>query len=136
MKNWIGLLLSFLITSCAISPIYDGKGSYSGSPFFLQQTSRHTLDYFIDNLAQELLTTNSYLTSRTPIAAVSFVDVESMNQTNWLGNAVTEGMIYQLQRRGFTVVDFKATDFIRVTKSGDFVLSRDRIHSILIMYSQ
>ncbi len=125
MKNWIAILLSLFLTACVMSPIYDGKGAYSGSQFFLQQTPRHTLDFFLENLAEELLLTNSYLTSRTPVAIVSFVDVERMNETNWLGNSVTEGMIYQLQRRGFTVVDFKTTDFIRVTETGDFVLSRD-----------
>ena len=125
MKNLIAILLSLMTASCVMSPIYDGKGSYSGSQFFLQQAPRHTLDFFLDNLAEQLLETNNYLTSRTPVAIVSFVDVERMNETNWLGNSVTEGMIYQMQKRGFTIVDFKTTDFIRVTETGVFVLTRD-----------
>ncbi|EOD80226.1 Flagellar protein FlgO [Grimontia indica] len=125
MKNWIVILLSLATVSCAYNPIYNGKEPYSGSQFLLQQTPRHTLDYFMDGLAEELLETNNYLTARTPMAIVSFVDVEEMDETNWLGNSVTEGMIYQMQRRGFTVIDFKNTGTIRVTKDGDFSLSRD-----------
>ncbi|WP_028024744.1 FlgO family outer membrane protein [Enterovibrio calviensis] len=125
MKNWIVILLSLATASCAYNPIYNGKEPYAGSEFLLQQTPRHTLDYFLDGLASELLETNNYLTARTPLAVVSFVDVEEMNQTNWLGNSVTEGMIYQMQRRGFTLIDFKNTGTIRVTEEGDFSLSRD-----------
>lgn len=125
MKNWIAILLSLASVSCVYDPIYDGKGPYSGSQIFLMQMPRHTLDFFLDDLAQELLDTNNYLTARTPMAIVSFVDIEKMNDTNWLGNTMTDGMIYQMQRRGFRVVDFKNTGFIRVTEEGDFVLSRN-----------
>ncbi|RXJ72986.1 hypothetical protein CS022_12420 [Veronia nyctiphanis] len=125
MKNWILFLLSLTTVSCAYSPIYNGKEPYSGSPITLQQTPRHTIDYFLDGVAEELLQTNNYLTAKTPMAVVSFVDVENMTETNWLGNSVTEGMIYQMQRRGFTVIDFKTTGAIKVTPDGDFTISRN-----------
>ncbi|WP_150143241.1 FlgO family outer membrane protein [Candidatus Enterovibrio escicola] len=125
MKNWIVILLSLATVSCAYNPIYNGKEPYSGSPFLLQQKPRHTLDYFLNGLTIELLETNNYLTAKTPMAIVSFVDIEDMSESNWLGNTVTEGMIYQLQRRGFTVIDFKNTGSIRVTHKGDFTLSRN-----------
>ncbi|WP_096618727.1 FlgO family outer membrane protein [Candidatus Enterovibrio altilux] len=125
MKKWIVIMLSFATVSCAYNPIYNGKESYSGSPFLLQQTPRHTLDYFLDGLTTELLKTNNYLTAKMPMAVVSFVDVEEMDETNWLGNSVTEGMIYQMQRRGFTIIDFKTIGAIRVTPEGDFTLSRN-----------
>ncbi|WP_037368052.1 FlgO family outer membrane protein, partial [Salinivibrio costicola] len=40
-------------------------------------------------------------------------------------NTVTVRLIYQMQSRGFTVVDFKSTGAIRVTEEGDFTISRD-----------
>lgn len=125
MKNTIVILLSLATLSCMYNPIYDGKDPYSGSKFLLKQTPRHTLDFFLDGVADELLETNNYLTALTPMAIVSFVDLEKMNETNWLGNSVTEGMIYQMQRRGFSIIDFKTTGFIRVTETGDFALSRN-----------
>ncbi|MEP8020675.1 FlgO family outer membrane protein, partial [Vibrio parahaemolyticus] len=60
-----------------------------------------------------------------PIAITSFVDLQNMDATNWLGNSVSEGFIHQFQRRGFKVVDFKTTGSIQVTQQGDFALSRD-----------
>lgn len=125
MKIWIVILLSLMTVSCGYNPIYDGKEPYSGSQFFLLQTPRHTMDYFLDGIAEELLETNNYLTSRTPMAIVSFVDLEKMDDTNWLGNSMSDGMIYQMQRRGFSIIDYKNTGFIRVTEKGDFVLSRN-----------
>lgn len=125
MKTWIILLLSLVNISCGYNPVYNGKEPYPVSPFLLQENPRHTLDYFIEGLAKELLNTNNYLTSETPLAVVSFVDVEKMDETNWLGNTITEGMIYQMQRQGFTVIDYKNTGAIRVTPKGDFTLSRD-----------
>lgn len=125
MKIWIVLVLSILSASCTFTPIYNGKEPYSGSEFFLKATPRHTLDYFLNSMADELLETNAYLTARTPMAVTSFVDVQNMAETNWLGNTVTEGMIYQMQRRGFTVIDFKTTGAIKVTPDGDFTISRN-----------
>jgi TolB-like protein len=48
-----------------------------------------------------------------------------MNETNWLGNTVSESFMYQMQQRGFTVVDYKSTGAIKVTPNGDFSLSRN-----------
>ncbi|KKA44468.1 MULTISPECIES: FlgO family outer membrane protein [Salinivibrio] len=125
MKKWIVAIVALLVTGCAYTPIYNGKEPYSGSEFFLKQRPRHTLDYFLNSMADELLATNAYLTARTPLAVTSFVDLQKMDETNWLGNTVTEGLIYQMQRRGFTVIDFKSTGAIRVTEDGDFTISRD-----------
>lgn len=125
MRKWIVLLLSLMTVSCAYSPIYNGKEPYSGSRFMLVDTPRHTMDFFIESLAEQLIESNSSLSAYTPIAITSFVDLQEMDQTNWLGNSVTEGFIYQLQRRGFKVVDFKSTGAIRVTSQGDFAFSRD-----------
>ena len=42
-----------------------------------------------------------------------------------LGNQLSESFITELQEFGMSVVDFKTTNSIRVTKQGDFVFSRD-----------
>jgi TolB-like protein len=114
-----------VLTSCAYSPIYNGKESYSGSKFMLMESPRHTMDFFVESLTDELVQSNTSVSARTPIAVASFVDLQNMDATNWLGNSVSEGFIHQLQRRGFKVVDFKTTGSIQVTSNGDFALSRD-----------
>jgi TolB-like protein len=114
-----------MVTSCAYSPIYNGKEPYSGSRFMLLDNPTHTMDYFVDSLTDQLVTSNTGMSSRTPIAITSFVDLQQVDQTNWLGNSVTEGFMFQLQRRGFKVIDYKTTGNIRVTDKGDFAFSRD-----------
>ncbi|MBC7002003.1 hypothetical protein BIZ37_05500 [Photobacterium sp. BZF1] len=125
MKKWVIVLMAMLVTSCAYSPIYNGKEPYTGSRHSLDEMPRHTMDFFIEGMADKLIASNQYLTARTPLAVTSFVDLQDMDETNWLGNSVSEGLIYQMQQRGYTVVDYKITGGIKVTPDGDFALSRD-----------
>ncbi|MBY7993918.1 hypothetical protein KW438_00495 [Vibrio fluvialis] len=125
MKKWLPLVAALFLTACAYAPIYNGKEPYNGSQFMLMESPRHTLDFFVDSLTEDLVQSNTSVTARTPIAVTSFVDLQNMDTTNWLGNSVSEGFIYQFQRRGFKVVDYKTTGSIQVTQQGDFAFSRD-----------
>ncbi|WP_162063300.1 FlgO family outer membrane protein [Vibrio taketomensis] len=125
MKKWLSLVPVLVLTACAYSPIYNGKEPYTGSQFMLMDSPRHTLDFFVESLTEELVQSNTSVSARTPIAVTSFVDLQNMDATNWLGNSVSEGFIYQFQRRGFKVVDYKTTGSIQVTLQGDFAFSRD-----------
>ncbi len=125
MKKWLSIVPVVLLTACAYSPIYNGKQPYPSSQFLLMENPRHTLDFFIESLTEDLVASNTSITSRNSIAVTSFVDLQNMDSTNWLGNSVSEGFIYQLQRRGFKVVDYKTTGSIQVTEQGDFSMSRD-----------
>ncbi|WED21100.1 FlgO family outer membrane protein [Vibrio sp. JC009] len=125
MKKWFIAAMTMFLASCAYSPIYNGKEPYEGSRFMLYENPRHTLDFFIESMTEDLIVTNTSVSARTPIAVTSFVDVQHMDSTNWLGNSVSEAFIHQLQQRGFKVVDFKTTGSIRVTQQGDFAISRD-----------
>ncbi len=125
MKKWLVLIPVLFLTACAYAPIYNGKQQYAGSQFMLLENPQHTMNYFVDSLTEELIQSNTSVSARTPLAVTSFVDVQNMDATNWLGNTVSEGFIYQFQRRGFQVVDYKTTGDIQVTQEGDFALSRD-----------
>ncbi|WP_428775392.1 FlgO family outer membrane protein [Vibrio sp.] len=125
MKKWLSLVPAVLLTACAYSPVYNGKEPYPGSKFMLMESPRHTLDYFVESMTEDLMISNTSVSARTPIAVTSFVDLQDMDATNWLGNSVSEGFIHQFQRRGFKVVDFKTTGSIQVTQQGDFAFSRD-----------
>ncbi|MFC3022393.1 FlgO family outer membrane protein [Vibrio zhugei] len=125
MKKWLILVPVILLTACAYSPIYTGKKQYNGSRFMLMTSPQHTLSYFVESMTEDLLESNTSVTAQTPIAIASFVDLQNLDATNWLGNTVSEGFINQFQQRGFKVIDFKTTGSIQVTGEGDFVLSRD-----------
>lgn len=125
MKTWLSLLPTVLLTACSYAPIYNGKEPYAGNQFMLMESPRHTLDFFIDSMTDDLVSSNTSVSAYSPIAVTSFVDLQNMDTTNWLGNSVSEGFIHQLQRRGFKVVDFKTTGSIQVTQQGDFAFSRN-----------
>ncbi|KJF98225.1 FlgO family outer membrane protein [Photobacterium leiognathi] len=125
MKKWIVIVLSLALTACTTPPVYNGKERYSSGTYSLTDTPRHTVDYFVEGLANQLVTSNQYLTASTPLAVTSFVDLQDMTETNWLGNVVSENFMYQMQQRGFTVVDYKSTGVIKVTNDGDFSISRN-----------
>ncbi|MDR9828488.1 FlgO family outer membrane protein [Vibrio sp. FNV 38] len=125
MNKWLTLVPVVMLTACAYAPIYNGKEPYSGSQFMLMDSPRHTLDYFIEGMTEDLMVSNTSVTARSPVAVTSFVDLQNMDTTNWLGNSVSEGFMHQFQRRGFKIVDYKTTGNIQVTQQGDFAFSRD-----------
>ena len=125
MRALVVILLSMVMSACAYSPIYNGKEPYTGNEYLLKQTPRHTIDFFIEGMTEQLVESNQYLTAKTPLAVTSFVDLQQLNETNWRGNTVAAGFMYQMQQRGFTVVDYKATGAIKVTPEGDFTISRN-----------
>jgi len=86
---------------------------------------RHAINDLVKGLAYQMLESSSFVTPHTPIAVASFVELEDLQSTNWLGNQISESFVHELQRHGMIVVDFKTTGNIRVTKGGDYVFSRD-----------
>lgn len=92
MKIWWAVALTLLVTSCSSPAVYNGREPYSGASFSLTETPRHTLDYFIEGMANQLVQSNQYLTAQIPVAVTSFVDLQSMSETNWLGNAVQKAL--------------------------------------------
>jgi TolB-like protein len=59
------------------------------------------------------------------IAIASFVDIENLGQVSPLGMQVAENLMHEMHVRGFSVVDFKTRDALKVRPGGDFVFSRD-----------
>jgi TolB-like protein len=54
----------------------------------------------------------------------SLIDSD-LKETNLLGYQIAESFTHEFHKFRMPVVEFKATQFIRVTDSGDFVMSRD-----------
>ena len=82
-------------------------------------------DASFDLKLDQLMERKSLTTLTEPIAVASFVDLDTLKDTNWMGLQIEESFIYELNRRGEVVVDFKTTGSIQVTPSGDFVMSRN-----------
>jgi TolB-like protein len=105
----------------AKEPVYQNdRARFSG-----QMLNKHIGDY-VQNMAQDLINNMEYVTDKTPVGVTHFAVTDSdLNTTNILGYQIAESFIHELHKFRIPVLDFKATDYIRVTESGDFLLSRD-----------
>ncbi len=107
--------------SLAGQPHYaNGKSAYNG-----RMLTKHVGDY-VQNMAQDLVSNMEYVTDKTPIGITTFALIDSdLQQTNLLGYQLAESFVHELHKFRIPVIDFKATDYIRVTDAGDFILTRD-----------
>ncbi|GAC13460.1 FlgO family outer membrane protein [Aliiglaciecola lipolytica] len=98
-----------------------GNGSGNNSRIM----TKHVGDY-VQNMTQDLISNMEYLTDKTPVGVTNFALIDSnLQRTNLLGFQLTESFMHELHKFRIPVIDFKATDYIRVTEQGDFLLSRD-----------
>jgi TolB-like protein len=85
-----------------------------------------TINHYIKSIMQDLVTNLQYVNQKTPVAVATFVYLDAdFNNATLLGNQIAEGFVHELHQFGMTVIDFKTTDYMRVTEQGDFVFSRD-----------
>lgn len=103
----------------------DGRYSSNTAVYRGQALTKHVGDY-VQNMAQDLIANMEYLTDKTPIGVTNFALIDSdLQQTNILGYQLAESFMHELHKFRIPVIDFKATQYIRVTDTGDFLLSRD-----------
>ncbi|MBT1450970.1 hypothetical protein KJ365_08760 [Glaciecola sp. XM2] len=87
--------------------------------------TRH-IGHYVRNMAQDLVGNMEYVTERTPVAVTHFSLIDSdLRETNLLGQQMAESFVHEFHKFRMPVVEFKATQFIRVTETGDYLLSRD-----------
>jgi TolB-like protein len=128
MKKWLILILLPAFLSCSSSEkednFYKLKQADKGQ-IDSYNLPKHAINDLVKGLAYQMLESSNFVNKKTPVAVASFVDLNDLESTNWLGNQIAENFVHELQRHGLVVIDFKATGHIRVTKEGDYVFSRD-----------
>ncbi|WP_019026979.1 FlgO family outer membrane protein [Colwellia piezophila] len=127
MRKWLLPLVLPALLSCEVT---NNDGFYQAThiekgEIDSYELPRHAINDVVKGLAYQMLTNSSFVNAKTPVAVASFVDLNNLEKTNWLGNQLAESFIHELQRHGLVVIDYKTTGHIRVTKEGDFVFSRD-----------
>ncbi len=102
-------------------PLYSSiQGAYKGRPL-----TKHIGDY-VKALTQDLIANMEFVSNKTPVGVTHFALLDSdLQQTNLLGQQMAESFVHELHKFRIPVIDYKATDFIRITDGGDFVLTRD-----------
>lgn len=98
----------------------NSNGTHNG-----RLKTKHVGDY-VQSMAQDLVANMQYLTDKTPIGVTNFALIDSdLQETNLLGYQLAESFIHEMHKFRIPVIDFKATEYIRVTDHGDFFLTRD-----------
>ncbi|GEA06635.1 hypothetical protein KUL42_13960 [Alteromonas sp. KUL42] len=102
-------------------PMYSSvQGAYKGRPL-----TKHIGDY-VKNMTQDLIANMEYVNDKTPIGVTHFALLDTnLQETDLLGRQMAESFVHELHKFRVPVIDFKATEYIRITEGGDFVLSRD-----------
>jgi len=84
------------------------------------------INHYVKEMMHGLVDNLQYINSKTPIAVTSFVDLDGqLNSSSLLGNQLAESFIHEVHNFGVPVIDFKTTDFIRITPKGDLAFTRD-----------
>jgi len=107
-------------------------GSWLGHPAAYNQVGRveraneQNLHFFIQKLSNQLLGNLKYVTEETPLAVSTFVMLNGdMASSDIVGKQISESFVHEIYKSGLSVIDFKVTDYMRVTPDGDFIISRD-----------
>jgi TolB-like protein len=92
----------------------------------MASVSRKNINHYVRGIMQDMIENLQYVNAKTPLAVSSFVYLDDdYGQGTLLGNQLSESFMHELHKFGVAVVDFKTTDYMRVTPQGDFVFSRD-----------
>lgn len=84
------------------------------------------ITHYTRGLMQELVSNLQYVNTGTPVAVADFVMLDSNYETsNLLGMQLAEAFSHEVHKLGVPVVDYKLTDYVRVTTDGSIALSKD-----------
>ncbi len=89
-------------------------------------SEQQDINYYVRGMMQELVGNLQYVNPKTVMAVSSFVFLDgSYEYSDIVGKQLSESFVHEIHKYGIPIVDFKTTDYIRVTPNGDFVLSKD-----------
>lgn len=89
-------------------------------------TNIKNINSYARGIMQDLLSNLQYVGSGTPLAVADFVYLNSdFNSSNVVGKQLAEAFSHEVHKLGIPVIDYKLTDYIRVTPKGSFALSKD-----------
>lgn len=117
---------------------YVSPALYNGEAYQATQQAAHKLqsqyqpqaavnvNHYVQSMMHDLVANLDLVNPQMVIGMTSFVYLDGpYDQTDLLGNQLSESFMHEVHQFGLGVIDFKTTDYIRVTPQGDFVFSRD-----------
>ncbi|MDV6317008.1 FlgO family outer membrane protein [Idiomarina sp. HP20-50] len=129
LMSAIVVLLS--LTACTVLPAKPEMAQADELPETYAQP--YSAQYSA-TLADQLVDNASIRLSGIKVGVTNLVGVASQyDESSPLSHVLSEQLIQELHRRDLSVLDFKTTNFIRVTENGDFALTRDYLELDEIM---
>ncbi|MBU2113667.1 MAG: hypothetical protein KKE94_07820 [Gammaproteobacteria bacterium] len=139
MKHIMPIAATIVLSACATLPhshvnVASQRSLTNDSVAYKlpeQQTATVALSQVTANeyarvLVHELMAQHNAVSEGGMVGVTDFAFVDSgLDQGSVLSNHLSEAIMYDLHKFGVAVLDFKVTDYIRVTPGGDFALSRD-----------
>ena len=111
-----------LMSACTVLPAKQQVAEKQPPEIYLQPYSAK----YSAQLAEQLVDNASVRLSGVKVGITNLVGVTGQyNESSALSQVLSEQLVQELHRRELSVLDFKTTDFIRVTPNGDFALTRD-----------
>ena len=84
------------------------------------------INFYVRGLMQNLVNNLELDNPQTPVAVTSFVHLDGdFEHSSLLGNQLAESLMHEIHKVGIPVLDYKVTDYLRVTENGDFIMSRN-----------
>ncbi|MCH8537305.1 MAG: hypothetical protein LAT66_05970 [Alkalimonas sp.] len=91
-----------------------------------QASHQAQLNHYVQAMMHDLIAVMDPKYADAVFAVTSFVYLDgAYDESDLLGNQLAESFMHEVHQFGLMLIDFKTTDFIRVTPSGDFAFSRD-----------
>ncbi|MCQ8877414.1 FlgO family outer membrane protein [Pseudoalteromonas shioyasakiensis] len=120
-----------LITQRAVAEPGQSSSLYQNAAVMndnsqISRPTRKNINHYVRGIMQDMAENLQYVNTKTPLAVASFIYLDDeYNDGTLLGNQISESFMHELHSFGVPVIDFKTTNYMRVTPSGDFVFSRD-----------
>lgn len=93
---------------------------------FYGELQDKNINHYVRGMMHDLVNNLHYVNDKTPIGVTSFIFLDgAYDKSGLLGNQIAESFVHEVHQFGIPVIDFKTTDYIRVTEAGDFIFSRD-----------
>ncbi|MFT6896474.1 MAG: TolB-like protein [Paraglaciecola sp.] len=137
-----GLLSLFFLFGCTETPnnlMADDPQTNASDPIVIvQDKASHTVSYYdkplVKNvndyakwITQDLFSNYDFPSNKEVFIVADLATLDSdLNKTNHFGRQVTEAIIHEVNRTGFSVIDIRSQGFLRVSEQGDiFFQTRD-----------
>ncbi|MGM0526568.1 MAG: FlgO family outer membrane protein [Pseudomonadota bacterium] len=117
------LTVLLVISGCTVlpKPADPSKLSKQQQPYSSPESSRYAAEIAEQLAAQATTSTTDMVVGVTTLSGVT----SDYSEGTPFAQTLTQQLMTELHRQQVPLMDFKTTDFIRVTDNGDFALTRD-----------